>query len=253
MFGDHFYNQHIRKLVAVFGSMFNDIRIRRSDANGNVLEENKVPLSYGPKNKFLARLQEQPSLTDSKVSMKLPRMSFEISGLTYDPNAKLNKQNKRIVNNQEDPNKRDIKYTYAPYTVNMTLSIMTKNQDEGLQIVEQILPYFQPEYTVTVIEDADLNIKSDIPITLSGVTLAEDYEGDMMTRRAIIYTLDFTTRVRFYGPKESKSIIRTTVADINNLDTQSLIEKQTITTDPSDAEAGDDYTYVETYDFFEDE
>lgn len=253
MLGNHFYNQHVRKLVSVFGSIFNDIRVRKYGANNEVLEENRVPLAYGPKNKFLARIQEQASLTDVKVAMKLPRMSFEISSLTYDVNSKLNKQNKRIINNTEDANKRDVKYTFAPYTVGMTLSIMAKNQDEGLQIVEQILPYFQPDYTVTIIEDEDMGIKSDIPIVLTGVTLAEDYEGDMMTRRAIIYTLEFNTRIRFYGPKQSKSIIRTTVANINNPDTDNLIERQTITTDPSDAELGDDFSYVETYDFFEDE
>jgi hypothetical protein len=252
MFGSHFYNQHVRKLVAVFGTLFNDIQVRKTDNNGNVLEESKVPLAYGPKQKFLARIQEQANLEGSKVAIKLPRMSFEISGLSYDVNAKLNKQNKRIKNNPSDPDLRDMKHTYAPYTVNMTLSIMAKNQDEGLQIVEQILPYFQPEYSVTVIEDADLDIKTDIPIVLNSVTLSEEYEGDMLTRNAIIYTLEFTTRIRFYGPKRTKGIIRETITDFNDIDTAALIEKQTITTDPATAASDQTYTYVETYDFFED-
>jgi hypothetical protein len=253
MFGDHFYNSHIRKLVSVFGTMFNDIRIRKTDANGAIIEENKVPLAYGPKKKFLARIQEQPTLDDTKVAIKLPRMSFEITSIDYDTTTKLNKQNRRVVNHPTDANKRATKFTYSPYNIGMDLNIMVKNQDEGLQIVEQILPYFQPDYTVTILEDPDLKIKNDVPIILNSINLTEEYEGDMMSRHTIIYTLSFTTKIRFYGPRRDKSIIRSTITDINDIESFTLYEKQTITTNPTDATSDGDFTFIETYDFFEDE
>lgn len=247
MFGQHFYNSHTRKLISVFGTIFNEIYVRRLDSVGRVLEQNKVPLAYGPKKKFLARIQEEDDLTDTKVAIKLPRMSFEITSITYDSNSKLNKQNVRSIGSVSDPDSRDSKNTFAPYTIAIDLNVMVKNQDDGLQIVEQILPYFQPEYTVTIIEDPDLNIRNDVPIVLTGINLAEEYEGDFMTRNSIVYTLSFETKVRFYGPKNNKKIIRTVKTNVNDISTLDTIETQTVTTDPSDAGADEEYTILETY------
>jgi hypothetical protein len=217
MLNEHFYHASIRRTIAAFGTIFNDIKIVRKDSAGEVKQISRVPLAYGPKQKFLARIDSQPDLTDQRVAIKLPRMSFEITGLTYDSTTKLPKMNKVTRQNTlGDYTTRNTLYTYAPYTMSIQLAIMVKNQDDGLQIVEQIIPYFQPDYTITINEVPDMNIKNDIPVVLSAVNLTEDYEGDFLTRRAIIYTLDFDLRVRFYGPIKEQKVIQ--LADVDMLE-----------------------------------
>jgi hypothetical protein len=213
MLSDHFYHASIRRTIAAFGTIFNDIKIMRKGSDGEVKNIMRVPLAYGPKQKFLARLESQASLTDPKVAIKLPRMSFEITSLAYDAASKLPKMN-QIVRGSGIT--RDAIYTHAPYNMGITLSIMAKNQDDALQVIEQIIPYFQPEYTITINEVPELGIKSDVPITLSSVGLAEDYEGDFLSRRAIVYTLDFELKVKFYGPVQKRGIIAKTEVDMIN-------------------------------------
>jgi hypothetical protein len=212
MLNDHFYHSAIRRTISAFGTIFNNIKVARKDSAGEIKQITRVPLAYGPKQKFLARLEGQADFNDPKVAIKLPRMSFEITSLTYDSATKLPKMNK-VVRGGTGNNKKTL-YTYAPYLMGVQLSIMVKNQDDGLQIVEQIMPYFQPEYTITINEVPEMGIKSDVPIVLSSVQLAEDYEGDFLSRRAIIYTLDFELRVRFYGPVKEQAVITVADADI---------------------------------------
>ena len=264
MFETPFYNQHIRKLVSVFGTLFNDIHVQRTDKDGNILERNKVPLAYGPKQKFMARINEQANLTDPKMAIKLPRMSFEIMDISYDSVTKLNKQIRDAVPHPTDSYKRNYIRTFAPYNISFQLAVMAKNMDEGLQIVEQILPHFQPDYTVTIIENNDLSRKTDIPIVLTNVSLAEDYEGDFEVRRTIIYTLDFTSKLRFYRSVQESGIIKKVDANIRDttLSTQILLETMNIDIDPTTAEkedtqvpasqtpGTDEYRVVETIDFF---
>ena len=173
MFGNHFYHERIRKSVAAFGRMFNDIYVLRKDSTGNVISTVKVPLAYAPRAKFLERIREQSDLTEGqRVAIKLPRMSFEMISVTYDPARQLQKttnfnQAAAIVSNRAKIN------IYVPYTIGFQLNIFSKTQDDGLQIVEQILPFFSPQYTLTLKPLAAYpNIKEDIPITITGVDLS---------------------------------------------------------------------------------
>lgn len=200
MFGPHFYNQRIRKAVAVFGALFNDIHIIRKNSSGNILSQTKVPLSYGPRRDFLARIDQMNTAgTDERqVAIKLPRMSFEIVAMMYDASRQLPKMNYcRKGSSVEDEGTR--LYSPSPYNVSFQLSIYAKSQDDALQVVEQILPYFTPHYTLTVnpLDDFD-DVKEDTPISLVGVTFSDDYEALVEARRTIIYTLDFEMKINLY-------------------------------------------------------
>lgn len=214
MFSGHFYHGTLRKIVSVFGTLFNNLSVVRKDAAGNVTSVVRVPLAYGPRQKFLARISEKPDVTTDGVAIKLPRMSFEITSLTYDTISKINNSNTVIAQNSTDPFVRNSIRAGVPYRIGMQLNIIAKNQDDALQLVEQILPYFQPEYTVTVKDVEGANVKNDVPIVLVSVGFSDDYEGDFMSRRAIIYTLDFELRVRFYGNVLKQKVIKAAAVDI---------------------------------------
>jgi hypothetical protein len=246
MFGNHFYHATIRRFVSVFGTLFNNISVVRKDSQGNVKSIVRVPLAYGPKEKFLVRIDEQPDLSTPNVAIKLPRMSFEILNIAYDTQSKLNRNNKILIDNK-------IYYTYSPYNISINLSIMAKNQDDALQIIEQIIPYFQPEYTITVKESISSSLKTDIPITLSTIDMQEDYEGDFMNRRAIIYTLSFDAKVRFYGPDRASSQIKKVIVNtLNQGVAGSGFEQQLTKVDPSDADINDGYTIIEEINYLDD-
>jgi hypothetical protein len=211
-------------MVAVFGTLFNNISVVRKDASGKVVNITRVPLAYGPKQKFLARLDEQPNLDNTKIAMKLPRMSFEIVTMVYDQSIKTNRNNLLTATTDIAGTKKVIR-TYAPYRMGLQLSIMAKNQDDALQCLEQILPHFQPEFTVTIKDLDEMNIKTDVPIVLTGVQMNEDYEGDFTTRRAIIYTLDFETRLRFYGPMSDREVIKDVLVNFKDYDSHNDVER----------------------------
>mgnify|MGYP000023172490 FL=1 len=198
MFGGHFYHATMRKSVAVFGTLFNNINVVRKAADGGVLNQVKVPLSYGPKEKFLARLDQQDG-RNQPVALKLPRMAFEITDLSIDANQKLTKYNKIVESNASDSTKKKVIDQYTSYDIGMSLYVMAKNQDDGLQVVEQILPYFTPDYTVSIRPVDTFDFKQDVPIILNSVNIQDDYEGDFATRRVLIYQLDFTMKMKFYG------------------------------------------------------
>ena len=196
MFENHFYNESTRRMVSVFGSIFNDMEVVKKDAAGKVLQKIKVPLGYAPRSKILARLNEQT--TGPNIALKLPRMSFEISSFEYDANARVSKHKsytKVITGDTLQLNKLG---SPAVYKVGFELNILAASQDEALQLLEQILPMFQPEYTVTIKDIPAMDITTDTPIILESVDTNDDYEGDLVTRRAIIYTLAFSTRIRYY-------------------------------------------------------
>ena len=208
MFGSHFYHATMRKSVAVFGTLFNDIKVIRKGASGAVLNQVKVPLAYGPKQKFLARLDQETGF-DAPMAIKLPRMAFEMTSLELDTNIKQQKMNKIVEDHASDVNKKKTISHYTSYNIGMQLNILAKNQDDGLQIVEQILPYFQPEYTVTIKPVDGFDHKQDVPIVLTGVSISDEYEGDFTERRVLTYQLDFTMKMKFYGPTKDQGIIRT--------------------------------------------
>lgn len=246
MFGNHFYHNSIRRTVAVFGTLFNDINVLRRGADGSASNIVKVPLAYGPKQKFLARLDQGINLDDPKIALKLPRMSFELTSMTYDTNTKLQKGIRQKIPGT-DPTKQSSVLGPVGYRLGIELSIIAKNQDDALQILEQIVPYFQPDYTVTV-KEVNGNFKSDQPYVLSAINITDDYEGDFTTRRAIVYTLSFDTKVNFYGPTEAKGIIRQVNVDYNNINnvTSKPIERQVASIDPTTAQETDVHTVVNT-------
>ena len=201
---EYFYHEILRKTVISFGTLFNGMVIKHTDSSDNTVSEVKVPLAYGPMQKFLARLEQSADL-NKPVQMSLPRMSFEFTGLNYDSSRK-------VTTTQQFVTIGDQKKAYMPVPYNMAfeLNIMTKLNDDMLQIVEQILPYFQPSYNLSVTLVGDISEKRDIPVVLDSVTMNDDYEGDFSTRRALIYTLRFTAKTYLFGPiaDASKDLIK---------------------------------------------
>ena len=256
MLGQQFYHETMRKIVVSFGTLFNNIQIVRKNSAGTIVQSMKVPLAYGPQQKFLARLNSDPSLA-SKVAVTLPRLGFEMNGITYDPSRKLNRVQKfrKVKTSANDADKLDTQYMPVPYNINFTLYAMAKNSDDALQIVEQILPYFQPDYTLTINDMADMGIKRDVPIILNDVSYEDNYQGDFTERRAIIYTLTFTAKFYLYGPVTSSSVIKTVQVDqYTDMPDQSprREQKYTVTPSPASADADDDFGFNETTSFFQD-
>ena len=199
---EYFYHEILRRTVISFGSLFNNITIKHKNNSDQIVSSIKVPLAYGPTQKFLARINQSPDL-NKPVQITLPRMSFEFTGLTYDASRKSTTTQYFIAKSTEDGKEVKKSYLPVPYNMQFELSIMSKLNDDALQIVEQILPYFQPAYTMTV-ELVDLiNEKRDIPVVLENITMQDDYEGDFTTRRVLIYTLRFTVKTYLFGPISS--------------------------------------------------
>ena len=254
MLGQQFYHETTRKVVVAFGTMFNNIQLVRKDNDGTITQSMKVPLAYGPRQKFLVRLREDPDLT-KQVAITLPRIGFEITGLSYDPTRKLNRVQKFKKTKSGSSSKLDTQYMPVPYNLGFELYILSKNSDDALQIVEQILPYFQPDYTLTINDMPDMSVKRDIPIILNSISYEDDYEGDFAQRRAIIYSLDFTAKFYLYGPVTGQSVIKTVQVDqFTDLPDKSPKREQrlVVTPDPTTASADDDFGFNETTSFFQD-
>ena len=255
MLGQQFYHETIRKIIVAFGTTFNNIQLVRKDNSGNITQSMKVPLAYGPKEKFLVRLRADADLS-SKVAITLPRIGFEIQNLAYDGTRKLSRVQKfKKVNTGNSTRTLDTQFMPVPYNLDFELYAMAKQSDDALQIVEQILPYFQPDYTITVNDMADMGIKRDVPIILNSISYEDNYEGDFDQRRALIYTMNFTCKFYLYGPVTSSNIIRTVQADqYTDMPDQSPKREQryTVTPSPVSADADDDFGFNETTSFFTD-
>ena len=210
MLGQTFYHQTIRKYVALFGTLFNDINIEKKDSGGNVLSRQKVPIAYGPKQKFLIRLRQDPSL-DRQVAIQLPRLAFEMTGIAYDPIRKLNTigtlTHKETINGERNIKKM---FNPSPYIFDFSLYAFVENAEDGTQILEQILPFFTPEFNVSVNILTDMGIKLDIPIVLQSATSEDSYEGEFSARRTIVWTINFMMKGFIYPDvKSGQSIIKT--------------------------------------------
>ena len=204
--GKHFYNQTLKKCVSVFGTIFNNIKIVKTGST-----EVRVPIAYGPRQKFLARINSTTTAaSDNTIAIKLPRMSFEITSIDFDSSSKLNKMNKRVLNATSDSTTTSVDTVFqsVPYNISMQLNIYAKNQDDALQIVEQILPVFTPEYTVAVKDLEGPGTVTDVPIILQGTSFEDSYEGDFETRRTLTYVLDFAMKVKFAGGTSTGKVIR---------------------------------------------
>ena len=196
MLGTYFYHEIIRKTVISFGTLFNEVHVRHQDATGKNISDIKVPISYGPKQKFLARIQQQPDLNKA-VQISLPRMSFEVNNIQYDPSRKAG-----ITQTFKASEGGKLKKVFmpVPYNLGFELNILTKLQDDSMQILEQILPFFQPGFTLTIDLAKSIGEKRDVPMVLDSITFTDDYEGNFETRRALIYTLNFTAKTYMFGP-----------------------------------------------------
>ena len=256
MFGTHFYNEGLRKLTIAFGQLFNNIVLQNTSSTGAITKRIRVPLAYAPKEKFIVRLEQQANLqSDREVSITLPRLGFEITGLSYDSSRKLNKMNKTIrVKNNEEGKKTNFNYTPVPYNINFSLYSFTATAENGLQIIEQILPFFQPEYTVTMNVVPELSLVRDIPIILNSVNYEDTYNGEFTQRRAVIYTLSFTAKTYLYGPMSNQKVIKTAQADLGaSTDTPLTRDERIIVVhNPTTADADDDFGFTTTLSFFAD-
>jgi hypothetical protein len=209
MFSTTFGHGTLKKYIIYFGTLFNNINVERFDANNAVVQTMKVPLNYGPREKFLARLDGNADL-DRSIAIQLPRMTFEMNNVSYDPTRKLPSINKVRSGNLGPAGEVLYQYNPVPYNIDFTLSIMVKNAEDGTYIVEQILPYFSPSWTATLNINPELGIKYDVPIVINGANFSDTYEGSFIERRAIIWTLGFTMKGYLFGPTISanSSIIR---------------------------------------------
>ena len=238
MLGTYSYHEIFRRTVVAFGTLFNNIELRRTN------EVMKVPLAYGPKQKFLARLDQNPDPTNKRVQITLPRISFEINGIQYDPTRKVSPTQKIKVAKDVDENKNV--YMPVPYNLSFELAIISKNQEDGMQILEQILPFFQPHYNLSVKLIPEIDDTRDVPVVLTSVDYEDDYENNFQTRRAIIYTLQFTVKTYLYGPVTDAKIIKKVVTDMyTKVDTTSAPRevRYTIQPDPITADADDDFGF----------
>ena len=209
MFGRTWNHDSLRKYIIVFGTVFNDIYINRLSNTGEVLQTLKVPLTYGPKDKILSRLEQSPRL-DNQVGIILPRISFEMTTLEYDPTRKLNTLNKLTKQSTTAGTDDEVKYQYqpVPYDMQFEMNILVKNAEDGTRIVEQIVPYFTPDFTVSVNVVPEVDSARDIPIILNSISSQDQYEGSFEQRRALIWTLNFTLKGYLYGPTKKSKLIK---------------------------------------------
>lgn len=203
-----FYFNLIRKYIITFGTLFNNIYITRSDTSGNEIARIRVPITYGPKDKALQRVVQDPNIDRPTATYPLPMMTFEMTGFDYDGARKLQTTNRNAYNNPDDRLKRRYQYNPVPYNIGFQLSILVKNAEDGTKIVEQILPYFTPDWTVTALLIPEMNIKHDIPVILNRVNLDDVYEGEFTERRSMVWTLDFTLKGYLYGPVKTTKVIK---------------------------------------------
>jgi hypothetical protein len=205
---DYFYHASIRKLVVAFGSLFNEIYISRTEEDGTEIKKIKVPISYGPKEKFYRKIVElDENGSRNSVENILPRIGFEISSMNYDTNRKMNSLNKQFIMRDEKDKTLSYSYSEVPYTFQFTVHVMSRSIDDGYQIIEQILPNFTPDFTITM-NFTEVDRKVDVPIVISSISTTEDYEGDLQTRRMITHTMTFNAKSFIFGRIREAGLIR---------------------------------------------
>ena len=255
MFKDtQFYHEHIRKAIVAFGMIFNNIRIERRNTLDEIIQVMRVPLSYSTKQKFLSRIALIPDAESrGEVAIVLPRMGFEIQQLTYDPTRKVSPiQRNKAVGEGDNTNTVRSSFVSTPYNMSLALYVFAKNQEDGLRIIEQILPFFNPDFNITVNELPVLGIKRDIKITLDNIDYDDTYEGDLADRQSIIWTLNFTMRLNFYGPVTNSGIIKESIAKLYENDDLSAVRVRSTSTVGNNGvidktlTPADEYEYITT-------
>ena len=255
MLGTYYYHEIVRKTIIAFGTLFNSINIKHKKSDGTILDDIKVGLSYGPQQKYLAKIQEQAELSKS-VAITLPRMSFEMNNIQYDPARKVGVTQTFKVNDTSDDKMKKV-FMPVPYNIGFELNIFSKLNDDALQIIEQILPYFQPSFTLTVDLVSSIGEKRDIPVVLDNISFQDDYEGSFEVRRALIYTLQFTAKTYLFGPiaQTSDGLIKKVIVDqYSGTDTATAKRERrySVVPDPITAGPEDDFGFSETWTDFSD-
>jgi hypothetical protein len=212
MFGHSYYHGVIRKYIVMFGNMFNDIDVVRYNNAGTAVQTIRVPIAYGPKEKFLVRLRTDPNL-NRDVAIQLPRLAFEVTDMSYAPTRTVSKLQKNTAIGSHGDSLRS-QFTPVPYDINISLYGMFANQEDAVQVVEQILPFFRPEWTNSVKLVPSMGQFYDIPTVLTGLSIEDTYEADFQSRRAIIYTFTFTVKGYIFGPVSNKGVIKRTIVDL---------------------------------------
>jgi hypothetical protein len=251
MLGNYYYHQIIRKTIIGFGTLFNDIHIQHKNGDDDTISDLKVSLAYGPIQKFLAKIQQQQDLS-KPIAITLPRMSFEMTSIAYDNTRKAGITQTFKASDGENMKKV---FMPVPYNIGFQLSIISKLNDDALQVIEQILPFFQPSFNLTVDLVDSIGEKRDIPVVLNNVSFQDDYEGDFSTRRSLIYTLDFTAKTYLFGPVAAATdgLIRKVQVDYySGSDTQSAKREMryTVQPDPIDAGPNDNFGFDESLEMF---
>ncbi len=214
MFAQDFYHQTLRRYVVAFGQMFDDLVIRRLNASNVIIQSILVPIGYGPKQKWLVRIRQNPDL-QAQVAMQLPRLGFEITGMTYDGSRRLPSTIKNVALLASDNNKLNHQYTPVPWNISFALYAFVKSSDDGAQIIEQIIPFFGPEWTSTVNVVPSMGIKMDVPTILEGMSIDDVYESGYELRQTLIYTFNFTMKGWFFGPVKAQGIIKRSQVDLH--------------------------------------
>ena len=258
MFKDAQYHELIRKTVVAFGTLFNDLYVYRKNSSGKTIQKMKVPLAYGPKQKFLTRIDQDSARTaenTTTTALTLPRIGFEMTTLSYDPGRKLNRIQKFKKVKGADSKSLQNSYMPVPYNVGFNLFAMAKNSEDALQVVEQILPMFQPDYTITLNVMPQLEVVRDVPIVLGDVSYEDSYDGTFTERRVIMYTLSFTAKMYLYGPVTSNKVIKRVQVDQYS-DTNTAVAKReqryVVQPNPTSADADDNFGFNEERSFFQD-
>ena len=223
MFEVPFYGEHIKKTVIGFGALFSQIKVIRRNPNSPEATPQvvAVPIAYAPKEKILVRLEQDPTQTGHTYNT-LPRMAFEVTGYSYDSSRMVSRNNKIQCKDPENDT-MTMTYTPVPYNIEFSLYVLTKGTEDGLAIIEQILPLFTPDYSLTINAVPELHIKQDIPIILNSVSVSDDYEGDFSTRRLVTHTLTFTAKTNLFGNIQTSGVIKRTDADIRNFQTHTAV------------------------------
>ncbi len=255
-----FYYSSLRKVTSIFGTLFNEIGVVRKDKLGNEVERFKVPIAYGPKEKYLTRMHQDPDL-NRPIAIQVPRMSFQIVSIQYDGDRKRNKI-RQHVQVEDDDNLQRL-FDGVPYKIGMELTIISKNQDDANQILEQILPFFTPDFSPSYNPIPGFDWKEDLPVVLNSVVYSDNYDDDWKVRRNVLYTLTFELKAFFYGPIKEQGVIKKAITDIHIASGDGPVTDEqvansprsvriTIEPDPLDADADDDYGYTETLEEFND-
>jgi T4-like virus Myoviridae tail sheath stabiliser len=208
MFNQQYYFQTIRKYVSLFGTLFDEITISRTNHAGHLEALIKVPITYAPKEKMLARVNQDPNIDRPSATVTLPFMAFEMTSIGYDGSRKLPTTNRIAQSDTTNANNFKYQYNPVPYNIGFRLYVYVKNAEDGTKIIEQILPYFTPEFTVSVNLIPEMNVSMDIPIVMNSVSQEDTYSGSFTERQALIWTLDFTLKGYIYGPIKTSAIIK---------------------------------------------